>query len=113
MQNTISNIISLSIFILIIIPLFFFIKTSDNYYLFSIISSSIVAFSTSIIKYIVIYIFPTYKILYRPNKNAKCSLLNIYDGSYKGFPSGHMATTTYLIFIIREYLFENEITSLL
>jgi membrane-associated phospholipid phosphatase len=100
----IANIISLITVFLTILILMLYLKTFDTYYIIAFAFGFIANKFADVIKNTSVLLFPSYKILYRPSKKAKCNLFNNFSGKQNGFPSGHMTSIVFSSLVLHKHI---------
>ena len=100
-----SNLISISILLLISIPLLVYFYTSNLFYLVLFYLTIVISYCNENFKKLVSYIFENSEWTLRPSGAKECSLLNNEDNSLNGFPSGHLVTTSFILTAIFMYSF--------
>ena len=95
----IDNIISYSVNIVFLLPLFLYLKNKDIKLLKIFIIGLLLVLSNNSIKQIFIKVFPKCNILYRPQGAFNCNFVNEGGDSsgHSGFPSGHVTAATYVM----------------
>lgn len=93
----IDNIISYSVNIVFLLPLFLYFKNKDIKLLKIFIIGLLVMLSDDSIKQFFVKMFPTCNMLYRPYGAFNCNFLNQGGNASEnpGFPSGHVTLATY------------------
>jgi membrane-associated phospholipid phosphatase len=93
------NIISYSVNIVFLLPLFLYFKNKDIKLLKIFIIGLLLVLSNNSIKQIFIKVFPKCNILHRPQGAFNCDYLNRggNESGNPGFPSGHVTAATYVM----------------
>ena len=101
----IDNIISYSVNIVFLLPLFLYIKNKDIKLLKIFIIGLLLVLSDNFIKQNIVKIFPKCNILYRPEGAFNCNFLNEGGNASgkPGFPSGHVSTASYIMMSLYLY----------
>uniref|UniRef100_A0A6C0HD50 Phosphatidic acid phosphatase type 2/haloperoxidase domain-containing protein n=1 Tax=viral metagenome TaxID=1070528 RepID=A0A6C0HD50_9ZZZZ len=102
------NIISFSVNFMFLIPLLIYFCNKDIRMLKIFGIGILVTTSVNPLKHIIVKQFPNIDFLYRPQGAFNCDFLNNGGkaGGEPGFPSGHMAVSTYIITSL--YLYYNK-----